>query len=120
MAKKPVIICIGCPLGCRVRLTLGDQGEILDVSDNQCNDGGKYAISEFKSSTRILTATVMTEGSPRMLLPVRTRQPIPKERLRDCMSALSRVKVRPPIRMGEVIVPNLLNTGADIISSDSL
>jgi CxxC motif-containing protein len=120
MPKEPVIICIGCPLGCRVTLTLNDQGEILDVSDNQCNDGKKYAISEFKSPKRILTATVITEGSPRMLLPVRTRQPIPKDRLRDCMSVLSRVKVRPPIRMGEVIVSNILNTGADIVSSDSL
>ena len=118
---EPEIICIGCPLGCRVKLTVNKKGEITDINDYQCKVGKKYARQEFKAPVRILTATILTEeSSERALLPVRTNKPIHKEKLKEGMQLLPKIRVKPPIKMGEVIIPNILNTGADLVSSDEL
>jgi CxxC motif-containing protein len=115
------IICIGCPLGCRVALRVSEGGEVRKVSGNKCKEGREYAIGEYRSPVRVLTATVLTEGGGvRVLLPVRTSRPIRKEMLRRCMGVLCSIRVKPPIRMGEVIVRNLGGTGADLISADNL
>jgi CxxC motif-containing protein len=36
------------------------------------------------------------------------------------MKVLARVRVKPPIKLGEVIVPNILDTTADIIATSEL
>jgi len=114
------IICIGCPLGCRVALRVSEGGEVRKVSGNKCKEGREYVIEEYRSPVRVLTATVLTEGSVRALLPVRTSQPIRKDILAKCMDALCGIKVRPPVKMGEAIVHNILSTGVDLISTDNL
>ena len=120
MAKKHEIICIRCPLGCRAELSIDDEGNVLDVANTQCKEGKEYAIAEYKSPVRVLTATVLTKGSLKKLLPVKTSKPIHKTRLMDCMHYISKVRVEPPIKMGQVIVSNILNLGADLVSTDEL
>jgi len=114
------IICIACPLGCRVKITADDNGEIKSFEGNKCKEGKKFVTEEFKSPTRILTATVIIEGSRRALLPVRSNIPIPKDRVRECMNLLATAKVKPSISMEQVIITNILDTGADIIATDEL
>ena len=113
-------ICIECPLACRVKITTDDVGEVIEVTDCECKQGEKYAIQELTSPSRVLTATVRTEGSVRRLLPVRTQGPIPKNMLRECMDLLSGVRAKPGLRIGEVIVPNILGTGVDVVCCDDL
>ena len=114
------IICIECPLACRVKLTVDDTGKITEIADYQCKVGKEYAEQEYKSPQRVLTATVKTEGSVRPLLPVRTDNPVPKDMLRDCMSALTDVSVRPVLTIGSIIVQNILGTGTNVVSTDHL
>jgi CxxC motif-containing protein len=120
MPKEREIICIMCPLACPVKATVDDQGNVLDVANNMCKEGKKYAVAECKFPGRILTATVFAEGSNRAMLPVRSNKPIPKGLLMDSMRSLSQVKVKPPIKMGQIIVTNIMGTGADLIASDEL
>lgn len=120
MSKKQKIVCIRCPTGCQIELDVSSTGDVLKVSGNECERGSEYATIEFKSPVRILTTTVTTEGSSRPLLPVKTNKPIPKRMLKECMKFLSEVKIKPPIRMGEVIVANILGTEADILSTSEL
>ena len=120
MPKEQVIICIMCPLGCLMTVTIDDKGNVSSVANNMCKKGEKYAIAEYKFPGRILTTTLLTEGSIQKLLPARSNKPIPKERLMDSMRSLSGTKVKPPIKMGQTIVHNILGTGADIVASDEL
>ena len=120
MTKEMEIICIMCPLACPVKVTVDDRGNALDVANNQCKEGKSYAVAECKFPGRVLTATVIAEGSHRALLPVRSNKPIPKERLMECMKSLSKTRVKPPIKMGQVIVADILGTGADLIATDEL
>lgn len=118
MVREHEIICIRCPLGCRTELTVDDKGNILGVANAQCKEGQEYATAEYKSPVRVLTATVLTKGSAKRLLPVKTNQPIHKTRLMDCMRYISKIWVEPPIQTGQVIVSNILNLGADLICTD--
>lgn len=120
MAKETEMICIICPLACRVTVTIDDEGNISNVANTLCKEGEKYAIAECKFPGRILTTTVLTESSVRKLLPVRSNKLIPKDRLRECAHFLAQVRVKSPIKMGQVIVSDILNLGADLISTDEL
>ena len=120
MAKETKIICIMCPLACRVTVTIDDEGNVIGAADYLCKEGEKYAIAECKFPGRILTTTVLTEGSSHKLLPVRTGKPVPKEHLMKVMYSLSQIKVKPPIKMGQIIVSDIGKTGVDVISSDEL
>ena len=120
MAKETKIICIICPLACQVTVTIDDEGNITGVANYLCKQGEKYAISECKFPGRILTTTVLTKGSSQKLLPVRTSKLIPKERLMEVMYFLSQIKVKPPIKMGQIIVSDIKKTGVDVVSTDEL
>ena len=113
------IICTGCPLGCRVTLEFGDNGDMKSLTGNQCKEGKEYVTAEFKSPVRIFTATVLVKGGGR-LLTVRTDKPVPKNALKELMFAIARVRVEQPIKAGQVIIPNVLGTGANVIATGSI
>ncbi len=121
MPKVEEIICIECPLACRVGIEMNEAGDkVLRVLNFQCQQGKGYALQECKSPLRILTATVKTEGSVRRLLPVRTRGPVPKGSLKDCMGLLAGIRVKPPLTLGEVILADILGSGVDLVCCDDL
>ena len=87
------IICIGCPLGCHVMLTIDSDCNVESARGNQCKEGLKHAKAELQHPVRVLTATVLTEGSERRLLPVRTDKAVSKEKLNEIMQAIKKIKV---------------------------
>ncbi|MDP2916714.1 MAG: DUF1667 domain-containing protein [Dehalococcoidia bacterium] len=120
MANKNEVICIQCPVACRIEVLLSDSGAVEKVTGFQCKEGKEYAPQECQSPRRVLTTTVRTESSARPVLPVRSRGTVPKGELRDCVQMLATMKVKPPLKMGDVIVSNIMGTGADIICTDDL
>ena len=90
------------------------------MEGNKCRRGVEYVRQEFYNPQRVLTTTVKLKGSRFPLLPVRTNKPIPKKMLRKCMRYLANIEVRAVVKLGEVIVPNILGTGANIISTRNL
>jgi CxxC motif-containing protein len=116
--EESVIICILCPKGCRA--VLGGSGEEIANAEKLCKRGIRYVQEERREPKRLLTTTVKTGGSREKLFPVRTSGPVPKAILAECMQAIAALAVKPPVRCGEVIVPNLLDSGQDLIASDDL
>jgi CxxC motif-containing protein len=114
------IICIGCPLGCRATLRIDHHGNVVKVTGYRCKEGRQYVVEEYRSPVRIFTATILTEKSTRPLLPVRTDRPILKGKLKEAILTVVKLKAKPPVRIGQVILPNILNTGADVIATDDL
>ena len=112
------IICITCPKGCEARVWM-EEGAIK-VKGKICKKGKEYLEQEFREPRRVLTSTVIVENSRVKRLPVRTAKGIPKKDQLRAMEQLARVKVRSPVRIGEVIIPNLLGTEVDVISCDDL
>ena len=118
MSNLQELICITCPKGC-VTTVWKEKGDIK-IEGNICKKGIDYIKQEYIEPKRILTSTVVVERSEVKRLPVRTRDAIPKKKLFTAMSQLSEIRVKPPVRIGEVIIANLLNTGVDVIASDDL
>jgi CxxC motif-containing protein len=114
------IVCIGCPLGCRTTLRIDRHGDVVKITGYQCKEGRQYVLEEHRHPVRILTTTVLTEKSTRPLLPVRTNRPILKSKLTEAAFTLVPLRAKPPIKVGQVVLTNLLNTGADVIATDDL
>ena len=116
---EQTITCINCPVGCRMTVQLSDSGEVLSVTGNTCPRGEKYARQECTLPLRMITAVVPADGS-RTPLSVKTAVPVPKSMISAIMKELSRVRVSAPVRTGDVILPDVLGTGSDIIATRDL
>ena len=110
------VTCIICPIGCNITLQ-GEGQNIFHLSGNQCNRGVEYARNEFLSPVRILTTTIRVLGSNSPLVPVRSDRPIPRELIFQCMEQIKGITVEAPISRYDVLAPNILGTGVNIVST---
>lgn len=112
-------LCVSCPVGCS--LSVGVRGmEVVQVEGNECPRGIAYAKSEVENPTRTFTSTVRVRGASLPVCPVRSRVPLPLSRVFDVTGALARVTVDAPIKIGQVLIENVCDTGTDIVASRSL
>lgn len=109
------ITCISCPVGCRMTVVV-ENNQVMSVTGNTCIRGDRYARQECIAPERMVTAVVPVQGSP-MPLSVKTRTPIPKKLIADCMKALSEVRLHTPIAAGSVVISNVCGTGVDVIAT---
>lgn len=117
MSKKDMV-CIVCPMGCRLTVTLDEKSEQnYLVEGNKCARGAEYGIKELTNPTRVITSTIKITKAHLKRLPVRTNGAIPKNKISECMKVINSLAVESPIRTGEVIVPNILDTGIDLIAT---
>lgn len=113
------MICIVCPKGCRLSVDQRPDGEIL-VMGNGCNRGIPYAKKELTNPTRVVTSTVKINGGIHKRLPVKTSTDIPKGLNFAVMKELESIELNAPIKVGTVIIKNILNTGADIVATRNM
>ncbi|MBM7622714.1 DUF1667 domain-containing protein [Sporohalobacter salinus] len=119
MKDKAVITCISCPIGCEIELEVVDD-EITDIEGNRCPRGKEYAREEYFNPTRILPTTVRVKNGVLPLVPVKTAKPIPKEKLELAMDELAKVELEAPIKLGDIVIENILNTGVDVVTTRDL
>jgi CxxC motif-containing protein len=119
MSKQHNLICIGCPMGCRLAVTETKNGGWL-ITGNICKRGEAYAIKEMTHPTRILSTTVKINNGFLPRLPVHSDAPLPKNRIFEAMRVINQVEVNAPIKMGTVIVADILGVGVNIIASRSM
>lgn len=113
------LICIGCPLGCMITVGM-EAGEVVSVTGNTCKRGDNYARKEVTNPTRIVTSTVAVTGGDHAMVSVKTKEDIPKGRIADCINALKGITVEAPVAIGDVIVPDVLGLGVDIIATKNV
>ena len=116
---KKEIICTVCPRGCHI-MAEGDGEKVLSAEGYSCKRGLEYANTEYAHPVRILTTTVKLTGVANDLLPVRSSQPVPKEKLFDCMDVIRATVVNLPVKCYDVIIPNICGTGVDIVATKTL
>lgn len=109
------ITCIICPLGCALNVLLKDD-EVVLVEGNRCQRGVIYAKDEVKPKRTLITV-VKVYGGVLPVVSVKTSKPIPRELIPEAMKAVSKVSIRAPVKVGDVIVKNLLGLGVDVIAT---
>ena len=107
------LTCIVCPRGCQLKVELDEKGAVLNVEGFTCPRGKQYAVDECTHPMRTITSTVRAaNGEP---VPVKTNRTVPKELMFDCMKEINRASVTLPARIGDVVIPDILGTGADVV-----
>ena len=110
------IICTVCPNGCTIRVE-GENGIITSIEGYTCPRGKAYAENEFISPVRILTSTAKVTGAKSPLVAVRSKTPIPKDKLFECMEEIRKLNLSAPVNRGDVLIADICGTGVDIIAS---
>lgn len=114
------MVCVACPLGCRLKVTLDDNGNVTDVTGNSCKRGIEYAHTECTNPTRSLTTTVKVVGGRLPVVPVKSSSALPKGILFDCMKVINKKSLNAPVKIGDIVVKNILDTGIDIIATNEV
>ena len=112
-------ICVACPVGCALKVEVRDR-EVLKVEGNTCPRGAKYAESEVTNPTRTFTSTIRVKGGVLPVCPVRSKVPLPLEKVFDVTREVAKLSFSAPITIGQVLIENVCGTGTDIVASRSL
>ncbi|MDN5298948.1 MAG: hypothetical protein PWP51_1501 [Clostridiales bacterium] len=115
------IVCTLCATHCKLSIELdGPDGQIKNVYGSRCSRGYEY-ISQCRSDQPCMIPTsVRVNSHTYERLPVNSDAPLPKNKIPDAMMVIRNVEVTPPVKSGEIIIENILNTGVNIISTKSL
>ena len=114
--EKRELTCINCPLGCPLTVTIED-GVVTAVTGHTCPRGEKYGHEEVTAPVRTVTSTVVLQGGRTAVLPCKTAAPVPKATVPAVLRELKAVTLAAPVRRGDVVLPNTVGTGVDVIAT---
>lgn len=115
---KQEMICIVCPQGCR--LMVEEQNGSYTVTGNTCKRGEAYGVTEMTAPTRVITSTAALINASIPRVPVKTAGAVPKGMIFDCMAEINRLAVKAPVKRGQVLIENVLNTGINVVATRSI
>ncbi len=110
------LICIGCPKGCMITVDKKEDSSLV-ITGNSCRIGENYARNEMTAPKRGLTSMIRVEKGCDPVVPVKTRDEIPKDKIEDCMEIIRNITVTAPVKLGEVLIRNAAGTGVDIVAT---
>ncbi|OHD56677.1 MAG: hypothetical protein A2Y33_13230 [Spirochaetes bacterium GWF1_51_8] len=109
-------ICISCPRGCEISTVL-DGKSIVSIEGNVCALGRKYVEGELNDPRRVMTSTVAVRGGRRVLVPVWTDKPVPKDAVMKIAGELRKIVLDAPVKCGKTVIINVSGTDANIVTS---
>jgi CxxC motif-containing protein len=68
----------------------------------------------------IFTSLVRIKGGKFSVVSVKSNKPIDKRLWVECSKAISRLHVGVPIKIGDIVCKNILNTGVDIVCTKNV
>lgn len=118
------MICISCPIGCHLDVSFNENvtlcSENIQVSNNKCPRGIVYGREEILAPKRVVTATCAIESELMDRIPVKSTGAVMKEDINGLLEELYRMRLKSPVRMGEVIIRDYNNSGIHIVATRSL
>ena len=121
------LTCIICPNGCELELTyhIDENGELVEkdsgaaiaVTGNKCPKGIAYAEQEIRNPMRNIASSINLIGGTIPLVSVRLTGPIPKAKIMDVMNVIRSASVNAPVKIGDVIIADVLGLGVDVIAT---
>ncbi len=120
---KKELICISCPIGCRLTLEYDEDNlnyDSIKVSGNLCPKGEIYGKEEILAPKRVVTATASIESKIQKRIPLKTVKPINKELILDLLKEIYSLNLKPPIKIGDIVIKNFKNSGIDIVATAEL
>lgn len=107
------LICIICPRGCRLSVTLNDDNDVLSVCGNTCKRGEVYAKNECTNPQRTVTTTVRCDDGG--VVAVKTDGTISKSDVAECMRIINEATVKLPVKIGQSVIKDVF--GCNIVAA---
>jgi len=117
--EKRHFVCVVCPIGCEIDV-VHDGSKIISMKGNKCEKSEEFVRQELIEPMRTLTTTVRIQGSRWPVIPVRTDKAVPKRLFPRIMKRLRRIKLQAPVNMLDVVVKDIVGTGANIIATRTM
>ncbi len=109
------LTCIMCPNSCRRTIASAEEG--YRVEGNACRKGEEFAIEEMTAPKRNFATSVLVKNGDMPLCSVRLSRPIAKELMFSVLEEIHKLTVEAPVLIGDVLIENILDTGADVIAT---
>jgi CxxC motif-containing protein len=119
MSERAVVdrlTCVLCPIGCELEIGKDAAGEI-QVKGNQCDKGLPFAVEEVLRPKRNLATSVPLRGTASRMVSVRLTRTVPREMIFPILKEISKLRPEAPVRRGQVLIADVLGTGADVIAT---
>ncbi len=111
------LTCIICPRGCNIKVEI-EEGEIKSIVGNTCKRGYDYAVAEVTNPVRTITSTIKLDNGK--MVSVKTDKPIPKNLIFRCMEEINKTTANSPVKIGDIIIENILGTGSNIVATKNI
>lgn len=111
------IICTVCPVSCPVEVTWTKEDGVTAIKNHLCKLANEYVTSEIFDPRRTVTTSIPVDGGDWPLVSVRTNPPVPKAMILETMDEITGVRVQAPIKVGDVLIANILGTGCDVVAT---
>lgn len=119
--KEVTMCCTTCPSGCALQVTIDDQNQVMKVVGNNCPRGEVFAHKEWVNPERMLTSTVYAIiNGKECLVPVKSKEPIPKNCMREAMKEIQAICVEKPVKMGDIIKYDLAGSKIPLVACKTM
>ena len=107
-------ICIVCTRGCHIHV------DVENITGYTCQRGLAYVKQELVDPKRTITSTIKVTDGNLKVVPVKTSKEISKDLIFKVMEEINKTVVKAPVKMNQVLIENVLNTGVDIIATKEI
>ena len=104
-------------MGCSLTVTQADDGTIT-VTGNTCKRGATYGITEMTAPKRVVTSIVKVDNREDTFVSVKSAAPITKSKMFEAMDIIRAAKISAPVKIGDVVIKNILGE-TDIIATSN-
>ncbi len=111
--------CIMCPRGCDIQAQVENEA-ILFIEGASCQKGTDYVKQEVTDPRRNIATSVLVEKGELPLVSVKLDSPIPKNKIIEAMEEIKRIKVQAPIRIGQVLLANILELNCNVVATNKV
>ena len=87
------------------------------MSGNRCVKGIEFANEEVLDPQRNLATSLPIDGAVFKMVSVRLNQRVPRKMLDAVLAEIRQLHPVPPITSGDVLIQDILGTGADVIAT---
>ncbi len=112
-------VCIICPNSCEIVADFSGK-EVAKIIGQSCRKGEEYVRKEIVAPERGLTTTVPVKNGDAALVSVKASKTLPKELIPKAVSAVAKARAEAPVKIGDVIIKNVLGTGVDIVATKNV
>ena len=108
-----------CPTGCDMAAEIEGM-TISAIEGAACNKGVEYVEQEILNPQRNIATSVLVEKGDIPIVSVRLTGTIPKARIFDVMAEVKKVRLTAPVKMGQVLIQNVLGLDCDVIATKNV